>query len=96
MPTLALIGPIGNMEALIILAVALLIFGRRLPEVGRSLGKGIVEFRKGLSGVDREISEAARQPERPLPEPMQAPVNSAGEDVRVSRSATVHGDGAAG
>ncbi|MBL9031073.1 MAG: twin-arginine translocase TatA/TatE family subunit [Phycisphaerae bacterium] len=96
MPSLALIGPIGNMEALIILAVALLIFGRRLPEVGRSLGKGIVEFRRGLSGVSTEIDEAAKQPERPLPEAARPPVNSAGEDARVSRAPAVHGDSAAG
>ncbi|MEC8319874.1 MAG: twin-arginine translocase TatA/TatE family subunit, partial [Planctomycetota bacterium] len=33
----------GTTEWIIILVVALLIFGRRLPEVGKSLGKGIVE-----------------------------------------------------
>jgi sec-independent protein translocase protein TatA len=38
----------------------LLIFGRRLPEVGRSLGKGIVEFKKGLAGVEEEINQAGQ------------------------------------
>lgn len=59
--TLALIGPIGTWEAVVILVVGLLIFGRRLPEVGRSVGKGIVEFRKGLAGVEREVEEASRK-----------------------------------
>jgi sec-independent protein translocase protein TatA len=51
---------LGNWEILIILALGLLIFGRRLPEVGRSLGKGIVEFKKGLSGVEDEINNAGK------------------------------------
>ncbi len=51
---------LGNWEIIIILALGLLIFGRRLPEVGRSLGKGIVEFKKGLSGVEDEINNAGK------------------------------------
>jgi sec-independent protein translocase protein TatA len=38
----------GPGEILVILFVALLLFGRRLPEVGKSLGIGIKEFKKGL------------------------------------------------
>jgi sec-independent protein translocase protein TatA len=37
---------LGTQEVLIILAIGLLLFGHRLPELARSLGKGIVEFRK--------------------------------------------------
>ncbi len=40
---------------------ALLLFGKRLPEVGRSLGKGIIEFKKGLAGVGEEIQQAGAQ-----------------------------------
>jgi sec-independent protein translocase protein TatA len=46
---------LGPMEMLIVMGIAVLLFGKRLPEVGRSLGKGIVEFRKGLSGVGEEL-----------------------------------------
>jgi len=42
-------------EMLVVLLVAVLLFGKRLPEVGRSLGKGIVEFKKGLRGIDDEF-----------------------------------------
>lgn len=49
----------GWPEMLIILVIALLLFGRRLPEVGRSLGKGIVEFRKGVKGIEDDLNEAS-------------------------------------
>jgi len=46
----------------VILVIGLLIFGRRLPEVGRSVGKSIVEFKKGIKGIEREIdSETSKQ-----------------------------------
>ena len=48
-------GPPGMGEMVILAAVGLLIFGKRLPEVGKSLGKGILEFKKGLSGMKEEM-----------------------------------------
>lgn len=57
-PLPAFIGMPGPMEMLIILAIAVLLFGKRLPEVGRSLGKGIVEFKKGIHGIEEEIESA--------------------------------------
>ncbi len=56
---------LGWMEILILAFLGLLIFGRRLPEVGKNLGKGIVEFKKGLSGVEDEIGSAARMTQAP-------------------------------
>ncbi|NUQ67347.1 MAG: twin-arginine translocase TatA/TatE family subunit [Phycisphaerales bacterium] len=49
----------SHWELLIILGIALLLFGRRLPEVGRSLGKGIIEFKKGLKGVEEELNQTS-------------------------------------
>ena len=54
--TLAL-GMPGLTEWIIIGALGLLIFGKRLPEVGRSLGKGIVEFKKGLKGIEEDVEQ---------------------------------------
>ena len=46
---------LGLPEVLLILVVALLIFGAaRLPEIGRSLGKALSEFKKGLQGSQDE------------------------------------------
>jgi len=49
----------GPWELAIIAIIALILFGRRLPEVGKSLGKGIVEFKKGLKEVQDEVSKTA-------------------------------------
>ena len=48
-------------ELIVIAAIGLLLFGKRLPEVGRSLGKGIVEFKKGLKGIDEDVEAAANK-----------------------------------
>ena len=52
----------GFGEMLLIAAVGLLIFGKRLPEVGKSLGKGIVEFKKGLKGIEDDVETSSNQP----------------------------------
>lgn len=48
-------GGIGWQEILLIMVVLLLFFGRRIPEVMRSLGKGVSQFKKGLSEVEDEV-----------------------------------------
>jgi sec-independent protein translocase protein TatA len=45
-------------EIMIIGALAVILFGKNLPSVGRSIGKGIVEFKKGLNGIQDEIQGA--------------------------------------
>jgi sec-independent protein translocase protein TatA len=49
----------GPMEMVIVLLIAVLLFGKRLPEVGRSLGKGLVEFKKGVRGLEDELESAS-------------------------------------
>lgn len=61
---LAFIGGIGPMEMVIVLVVAVLLFGKRLPEVGRSLGKGIIEFKKGVRGIEDEVESAVNTPSK--------------------------------
>lgn len=68
----------GGGEMIILGIIGLLIFGSRLPEVAKSLGKSVVEFKKGLSGVQDEIerSVSASQQTDILPPPSSAPASS--------------------
>ena len=54
-------GPIGWQELLILAIIGVLIFGKRLPSIGRSVGQSIVEFKKGLAGVDEEVDAAVQK-----------------------------------
>ncbi len=64
LPNLALIGPIGWPELVILGILGVLIFGKRLPEVGKSIGKGIVEFKKGLQGINDDVDNATQDSKR--------------------------------
>ena len=48
----------GPMELAIIAIIALVFFGRRLPDVAKSMGKSIVEFKKGLKDVKDDMDTA--------------------------------------
>ena len=60
MQTIFLIMGLGTPEYIVIAIVGLLLFGRRLPEVGRSLGKSFVEFKSGLRDMQSELQEVER------------------------------------
>ncbi len=61
---------LGTQEILILLVIGVLLFGRRLPEVGRYLGKGIVEFKKGIKGIEDDVDGTlTRQDAAPLEAP---------------------------
>jgi sec-independent protein translocase protein TatA len=59
----------GPQELLLLLLIGVLLFGRKLPEVGRYLGKGIVEFKKGIKGLEDEYDSSAAAP-APRQEPL--------------------------
>jgi sec-independent protein translocase protein TatA len=51
-------GNFGFTEMLMLLVIVLVLFGaRRVPEIGASIGKGIREFKRNISDVDRQIRE---------------------------------------
>lgn len=62
MLTTLAIGMPGPFEWLIIGAIGLLLFGKRLPEVGRSVGKTIVEFKRGMKEVEQEVNQVDTLP----------------------------------
>ena len=62
-PVLAMFG-LGPMELLIVAGIVLLLFGSRLPKVMRSLGEGIVEFKRGVQGGIEDESGRPRDPGR--------------------------------
>lgn len=51
----ALLPSLGPGEIILLLLLGVLLFGRKLPDVGRYLGKGIVEFKKGIKGVEDDV-----------------------------------------
>jgi TatA/E family protein of Tat protein translocase len=68
---------IGPMELLVVLIIALIVFGpKRLPELGRSLGKGIREFKGSVSGDDddddRELRELQQSKAKADAEPVES------------------------
>jgi sec-independent protein translocase protein TatA len=57
---------IGPLEIVIVLIIVLIVFGpKRLPDLGRSLGRGLREFKESVSGEDKEELPAARQQATP-------------------------------
>ena len=84
----------GGAEWIILLVLGLLIFGRRLPEVGRSLGRGIVEFKRGIRGIEDDIDDASS--EKKLPETSTAklaePAPAEATEARTVTETAVGGD----
>jgi TatA/E family protein of Tat protein translocase len=61
-------GPIGVPELIIIFVVALIVFGpRKLPELGKSLGRGLAEFRRASNELKSTIEEEVRAIEAEVP-----------------------------
>ena len=75
-PMFAFLGLESPIHWIILAVIGILLFGKRLPEVGRSLGKGIIEFKKGLKGLEDEVetgSSSAAAPQQPALEPPRPP-----------------------
>jgi len=64
---------LGTQEILILLVIGVLLFGRRLPEVGRYLGKGIVEFKKGIKGIEDDVDGTMTRSDTPSLEAPRPP-----------------------
>ena len=60
---------LGGTEMLILVILGVLLFGKKLPEVGKSLGKSLVEFKKGLQGIEDEVAGTSSRPAEVAPAP---------------------------
>ena len=66
----------GPEKLMMVLLIVLVLFGgRRIPEIGSSLGKGIREFKKGI----REVGETMNEPEEPVRSVASLPANAASQ-----------------
>ncbi len=74
LPTSLAILDLGSTEIVVIMLVALLLFGsKRMPDLARSLGKSLREFRKATSGLEAELKRAMEAPPSPPPKPAAPP-----------------------
>jgi sec-independent protein translocase protein TatA len=93
---------IGFPELIVLVIVLLLIFGpKRLPEIGRSMGKGMREFKDSVTGKDDEPAELTATPletaaptpaaAAPVPVPVQEPTPTAPAPTPVERDQSATG-----
>ena len=66
---------LGGAEIALLMGIGVLLFGKKLPEVGGSLAKTILSFKNGLRGIEEEVESASlRRPVPPMaPERITAP-----------------------
>ncbi len=74
---------IGMPEMIVILVIALIVIGpHKLPELAKSLGKGLAEFKKASEGFQRSVQEEANKPEDSIKEQAPTVIKAASETVQ--------------
>ena len=87
-------GSIGMPELVIILTIALIIFGpRKLPELGRSLGRSLSEFKRASNELKHTLDEEIRLDEQRDRDRQKAPEVVRPEETRVADDAVPRGQG---
>ena len=62
-------GGLSPFHWLVVAVIVLLLFGNRLPQVMRSLGQGVVEFKKGLQGIEEDVKNSTNKIEEQASKP---------------------------
>ena len=63
---------LGWMEIAVLAVIAVLLFGKRLPDMAKYLGKSVVEFKKGMHGLENNFEDIANPTSAPNPSAAQA------------------------
>ena len=78
-----MLGSVGMPELVVILVIALIVFGpRRLPELGRSLGQTLNEFKRGANALRESVEAEIDQEQRQQAAPAAAPATPPGTEPR--------------
>lgn len=64
---------LGTPEILLLVVLGILLFGRKLPDLARSMGKSMTEFKKGMNGIEDQVNEPSGPRGAIEPEPVKAP-----------------------
>lgn len=79
------LGSIGPTELIVLAIIGILLFGRKLPEVGRYLGQSIIQFKKGMKGLEDGVDD---QPvSAGTPQAASKPVDQIKAPTRVAATA---------
>lgn len=80
---------LGAPEIIVILVVALLVFGpKKLPDLGRSLGQGIREFKRGTAGLKEELESSFKDEPAPVELRKEAVPTAAAPSVTTATAGT--------
>lgn len=85
-PLFAFLG-LGIPEMLVIGVIAVLLFGRKLPDMAKYLGKSVIEFKRGMHGLEDGINDVGGANSLPAPRPEAAPSEAIRPPQRVAATA---------
>jgi sec-independent protein translocase protein TatA len=78
---------LGMWEIVVLGIIAVMLFGRRLPDMAKYLGKSVVEFKKGMHGLENSFEDVANPTAPPAANQTAAPVEAIRPPQRVAPAA---------
>lgn len=84
---------LGIQELIVIFIVALIVFGpKRLPELGRSLGKGLAEIKKAMQGVKEQMDTELHEIKQPFSGEVVPKAEQKSEKETIEKDKETHGN----